>query len=143
MTHDINPPSPAEGPADHGLSGHNRTLDLTTAQAMRVMTACTRPFADADTADDMLLELHNALVTDTDCQKMIFTHAHTLNALYHRLLSRALENHRLDGKPTLQVHDRMASLALQAQKQCLQSVTALATLRMIEKNAERTEGGKE
>jgi hypothetical protein len=115
-----------------------RIADLTTALAMRSLHECQPP-----DAGDMLLELHNALVTDADGQKLLFTHAHTLNAFYHRLLACAVARPGPGGADAPPVNERMATLALQAQKQCLQTVAALATLRMIEKNAAQTEGHEE
>ena len=128
--------------AHDDLSPAPRIADLTTALAMNSLRECQPPFAGAHGAADMLLELHNALVTDTDGQKLLFTHAHTLNAFYHRLLAGAVENPagKTGGVP---VNERMTVLALQAQKQCLQTIAALATLRMIEKNAVQTEGREE
>ena len=142
MTNHIIPPSPAEGPATDGLSAPPRAIDLTTAMAMQSLHDCRRPFADAQTADDMLIELHHALVTDADTQKLLFTHAHTLNAFFHRLITRAVDGKDINGNPTTHVSDRMTILALAAQRQCLQTIAALTTLRMIEKNTIQNEGGK-
>lgn len=137
------PPSHTEGPAPDGSFARPRITDLTTTLAMNSLHQCQRPFTGALTADDMLLELHNALVHDTDGQTMLFTHAQTLNALFHRLIARAVDCPDPQGNPTLYVSDRMTVLALTAQKQCLQTLAGLAALRALEKNAVQTIGGKE
>lgn len=139
MTDETFPPSPAEGPAADGLSVPPRHTDLATTQTMRSLRLCNVPFEDVDDADDMLAELHNALVTDTHGRALLFMHAQALDAFYHRLIAKALENPYDDKRRTLYVNDRMADLALRAQHQCMKT---LATLSRLEKSTKRTEGGE-
>jgi hypothetical protein len=141
MTHDIIPPSPVEGPADEGLSALPRVTDLTTTQTMRSLRLCNLPFDDVGDDDDMLIELHNAFVNDGGGHKTLFTQAQTLDALFHRLLARALKNPYND--PTsLYIDDEYTDLALRAQSQCQRVISALSLLHLRAQKSNQTKGGQ-
>lgn len=141
-----NPPSLTEGPAAEGLSAPpratDRFTDLTTTQAMRSLRLCNQPFDDVSDDDDMLLELHNALVNDGGGHKTLFTHAQTLDAFFHRLLARAVQSPYADNRPSLAVNAEFAELALRAQYQCQRVFSALSLLNLRIQKANQTKGGQ-
>ena len=140
MTHEIIPPSHAEGPAAEGSFAPPRVTDLSTTHTMRSLNACNRPFDDIGNADDMLIELHNALMTDQTGSGRLFMQAQTLDAFFHRLVARALQSPYNDGRPSLHVHEAMACLALRAQSECRKTIAALSLMTMREKRDNQTKG---
>ena len=109
---------------------------------MRSLRLCNLPFDDVGNDDDMLLELHNALVNDGNGHKTLFTHAQTLDAFFHRLLARALQSPYDDGRATLIVDAEFAELALRAQSQCQRVFSALSLLHLRLQKANQTKGGQ-
>ena len=142
MTHEIIPPSHAEGPAAEGLFAPPRVTDLSTTHTMRSLRLCNQPFDDIGPDDDMLIELHNAFVNDGGGQKTLFTHAQTLDAFFHRLLARALQNPYADNRPSLAVNAEFADLALRAQSQCQRVFSALSLLNLRIQKTNQTKGSQ-
>jgi hypothetical protein len=111
-------------------SNQNVSPDRLVAQAASSLahTLRTNPYVPATTADEMLLELHHGFVDDRDCEHLLFLQARTLDAMFNRLVIRALKAPTTAGQEGGIDDDRL-KLALTAQRQCRSAVNTMGLVR--------------
>jgi hypothetical protein len=102
-------------------------------RAVRSIQQCDLPETGPQSADDILLALHNALVNDTRGDHDLFKQGQTLDSLFHRLVLSATtprpDRDDLHKNDPHYVDERRALLALQAQSQYCRTVMIRKRLR--------------
>ena len=103
----LNPPSTTPSPQS----------SIPEQQAAQSIMECNRPFNADISVDQMLVELHEAFTSDGDCEQLLFMQSRVLDALFARLISRAMTGVDENGDPVIDYIDSQnINLALRAQK---------------------------